>query len=722
MLARGGYYARALSTGSFGRMRRLIFSAYLLSAALAMGCSSEGNGGESDGDDDKTGETRDGGIKKDGGKDGGKTDGGKNEPDAKPDGGKGGGGIVIDDEAPPFDKDATGDSDVSPGDIEDLKAGGGECAGRLLYPYDGTIFPAGLTSPTVMWEGAASAAYVKLSYEGQQSLNYQAAFSTSEPGEFRIVQEDWNEIVRRTQGNDMLVTISLKSGGGVCTYNQKWKIAAGAMTGALFYNTYNHPDKLGNGAVMRLELGQPDSEIYLSYQGPTAIAGPCVSCHSVSANGEKLAASLHDYTPFLWQYKAASYEIAPEVEPPVLSNLPESTFGAFTPKGKEILSMGNPECTNGSNAFARSPNNFPLVPGPVEATLHDSATGAAIPAQGLKPEWFMWMPQFSPDGTKVAFNHAKIGADGRTDRRELAVMDYDAASHTFSNLKVVVSNQGPEPSIDYAPLPTGSFGAPAGNNCSTNTPSDVGAIPGGTCTGPCYPGWPFFTPDGDALVYSLISEPDFMAAFPGRDVASKSEIWYVDIKTGDKVRLDAANDSGGEERAMANYYPTMLPVPIGGYYWLFWTSTRDWGHRNTNTTPLQAAANWFGGASVAEAARKRIWVSAIKPRGTFEGGVEKIQDTSAPGFYLEGQTASGNVRAFATLNPCQQDGIECSSGLDCCSGYCDIKKGQDKGVCVPEKTCSNPQEKCMDDMDCCPPEDGGQARICLGGTCTYDVQ
>lgn len=40
-----------------------------------------------------------------------------------------------------------------------------------------------------------------------------------------------------------------------------------------------------------------------------------------------------------------------------------------------------------------------------------------------------------PDGTKVVFNHAKADPNrpGFTDRRELAVMDYDRATQTFSN-------------------------------------------------------------------------------------------------------------------------------------------------------------------------------------------------------------------------------------------------------------------------------------------------
>ena len=75
--------------------------------------------------------------------------------------------------------------------------------------------------------------------------------------------------------------------------------------------------------------------------------------------------------------------------------------------------------------------------------------------------------------------------------------------------------------------------------CSGN--ADVAAIPGGSCDGPCYPGWPFFTPDGRGVIFSLISEPDFAVAFPGRDMPSKSELWYADVGAGTLMRMANAN-------------------------------------------------------------------------------------------------------------------------------------------------------------------------------------
>ena len=694
-------------------MIRLIFT-FLLSVAVTAGCGSDNTGGVGSdptvsgaiaSNDAGNGKSSDAGtkaVKKDGGTVG-MTDPGMLTPTS--DG---------------FVKDATPASGLSADTIKKLKDGGSSCTAKILYPYDNTVFPAGLTPPTIMWDGASDGAYVKMTYNKLSTLSYEAAAGASMMGELAIDPADWNEIVRRTQPATTLnVTLSTISGSTVSTCNLTWKVAQGTMIGSVFYNTYNHPDNLGMGAVLRLQLGQPTSEIYLSYTGLPSIAGPCVSCHSVSVDGSTMAASLHNYTPATQSYKASSYAITQAPQPMPATDLPESTFGALTPDGSRLLSMGNPECTTNSNAFPRSPNNFPLVPGPAKAALHDTKTGELIAAKGLDDGWFMWMPQFSPTGDQVAFNHAKIGADGRTDRRELAVMDFDVKTNTFSNLRVLVSNEGPAPTLDYDPLPTLSPGSATSgvDNCSPDTPSDVGAIKGGSCTGPCYPAWPFFTPDGEGIVYTMISEPDFMSAMPGRDMASKSELWYLDIDTKTKVRLDNANKGNDDDDPQANYYPTMLPFQVGGYYWMFWTSTRAWGHRDLSPSAEQIAGNWFGGAAVLNATKKRIWVSAIKARAISEAGQEDIADTSSPGFYLEGQTNSGNVRAFATLNPCHQNGEDCTSGLDCCTGYCDIAAGASKGSCVPPKVCSDANEKCTQDSDCCAQPAGKQQNVCVGSYC-----
>jgi hypothetical protein len=197
-------------------------------------------------------------------------------------------------------------------------------------------------------------------------------------------------------------------------------------------------------------------------------------------------------------------------------------------------------------------------------------------------------------------------------------------------------------------------------------------------------------------------------------------MWFVDIASKKSVKLDKANNSLDPADAMMNYFPTVLPVQVGGYFWAFWTSRRSWGtHLDVNAQIIQSILPGIMLPGGLDASKKRIWVTAISPSGS--GGdvsATGIADPSHPGFYLEGQSESGNVRAFATLAPCVGIGATCESGLDCCAGFCK------DGMCTEEKPmCSKTNEKCSADTDCCPPSAPDMPQnVCLGGFCGFTVK
>ncbi|HVZ31254.1 MAG TPA: hypothetical protein VG963_02455, partial [Polyangiaceae bacterium] len=428
-------------------MARFNVLAWLCAISLFAGCGSKTGGATSDPQDNSDDDAEGAG---DAGKNAGKKDGGgssssqggSSSDTSSGSGGKNSsGGTSSGSGKPPiqagatnFTKDTTGGSGVSADVIDKLRQGGTSCSANVLYPYADTVFPAGLTPPTIMWAGAADAAYLKLAYDRLDTVSYEFAVGSSNPGELAIPADDWAEVTARSRNTPLLVTLTTKSGSTLSTCQWQWRIAQGEMSGSVFYNTYNLPEEDGLGAVMRLTFGEPKAEIYLSYPGQgTPGVGPCVSCHSVSFDGSMLAASQHDYTPVLQSFSAASYTVSAQPQPAVTAQLPEATFGAFTPDGTRMLTMGNPDCTVGADSFPRSPNNFPLVVGPSKAQLIDTKSGSPVQASGLQDDWYMWMPQFSPKGDMVVFNHAKPGSNG-TDRRELAIMDFDAATNTFSNL------------------------------------------------------------------------------------------------------------------------------------------------------------------------------------------------------------------------------------------------------------------------------------------------
>ena len=267
--------------------------------------------------------------------------------------------------------------------------------------------------------------------------------------------------------------------------------------------------------------------------------------------------------------------------------------------------------------------------------------------------------------------------------------------------------------------PNAAGGIPGLGGAIPGIPGDTGALAMGSCTGPCYPSWPFFTPDNRAVIFSMTSDPDMTQAFPGRDTPSKSELWYVQLDTLQSIRLEKANKGLKDIDLQNNYYPTVMPVAVGGYFWMFWTAVRDYGSKLQGRDPGGLPA-----VAALEAGKKRIWGAAIQPQVKAEELQDPtLLDPSFPGFYLDGQSESGNVRAFAALNPCLQNGASCKSGLDCCCGYCLQPTGSDMGTCSCEvPKCAKINEKCTMDSECCPAEKPDDPTpTCIGGFCGFLV-
>jgi hypothetical protein len=107
-----------------------------------------------------------------------------------------------------------------------------------------------------------------------------------------------------------------------------------------------------------------------------------------------------------------------------------------------------------------------------------------------------------------------------------------------------------------------------------------------------------------------------------------------------------------------------------------------------------------------EPTSKKIWVSAVSIGG------QPGADVSFPAFFLPGQEIeSGNIRAFAALEPCKEDGQGCTSGTDCCSGFCV------DGTCRPPQGCSSLDDRCETAADCCNPR-----HRCIGSFCAELLQ
>jgi len=327
--------------------------------------------------------------------------------------------------------------------------------------------------------------------------------------------------------------------------------------------------------------------------------------------------------------------------------------------GAPIYSAPNMNLTYGGiypdGSFVMSATNYRTW-GSGSSLLYDTRTGAQIAATG----WTVsnaGTPAFSPDGTMMAFNH---GLDSGGVGGVLGVASFDNATKTFSNMTDLVPTS-PDPGNDTL-------------------------------------AWPAFTPDTKSVLFHAGSNRAFETS------NATGNLYTVDVASKSVARLDAADGYTGANVTTSylpandpalNFAPTVLPEAVGGYFWAVFTSHRSYG----NTTPSKDNGDING----------KLWVAAIDMNSA------PGKDSSHPAFFLDGQELeSDNLRGFWVLDPCQRDGTSCSSGDQCCGGFC--RASDDGGlVCLPAPPsggCSQDYEKCTTAADCCHSQDQ-----CVNGRC-----
>jgi hypothetical protein len=358
---------------------------------------------------------------------------------------------------------------------------------------------------------------------------------------------------------------------------------------------------------------------------------------------------------------------------PLASNMTDDWgFSAVYPDGSRLLTAGeSADSTSVTGVFPVANANNPGMIGPKPNTMYDTNTGATIAFTGLSVQHAM-MPMFSPDGKKIVFNDVDNHMG-----HALVVEDFDPTKNAFSNPVVIYSDA---------------------NN---------------------YPGWPFFTPDSKNVIFAMGPSSNFASIPPASfssvgpvqasatDVTT-SDLYMVRLATpGTAQALDLANGMRSGQSYLPfpgrdehlNFYPTGSPVAAGGYFWIFFTSRRQFGNLMTDTTNNNAVPD-----PVFHSETKKIWAAAVS--------IDATGDPSHPPFVFPGQELqSGNIRAFSVLSPCGGMNATCESGSDCCQGTCTT------GKCAPPQACAGEGDRCTDTVKCCTDADQ-----CIGGYCTIIVR
>jgi hypothetical protein len=512
----------------------------------------------------------------------------------------------------------------------------------LLYPYDKTVFALGLQSPQFMWTPPTIATDVYRLHVEQAGYKFDLYSAATAPGKLTIPQDTWDRLTSSNTGDAMQVTLSRYDATAQKAYTsvtESFTIVPESLRGAIYYWTTSE-QSLKQGNITRIYPG-------VGAAPETVVKGKCVGCHAVSADGTTMVVDVED--------KATAPSVAPypgygDTRAWASYDLPGGTLGkqtsmygadpALTPDGKYVV-------------FGSASN--PVQKGSKYLSLAETKTAIVVPTSGLDDITLaaglsLMMPSFSLDGKKlVAVEGAgNLFENVIPDSKRIVSLDFDAAGPKFDPTLHEIANIS-----QFA----------AGNQAF---------------------GYPAFTPDNQFVAYhtgkySTGCNPD------GCDAVSpdSGEIWISPVGGGTPVRLSTLNDPPAVKDHNAGREPMFCPVKRGGYSWMVFTSMRDWG-------------NELVGTATHTNANRRLWVAAI------DGDI-KTADPSHPAFYLEGQAATANMRAFWALSQCIQTpppgdtGMMCKANFECCSGFCVDK------VCVDKtsQTCAGIGDACESAGDCC---------------------
>jgi hypothetical protein len=576
----------------------------------------------------------------------------------------------------------------------------------FLYPYDGTVWPRGLLAPLLQWtEGPVAATAIELhlqsktfAYDG--TFGRPAALAAGAPFvRHPIPQDVWQQAVESTAGTDTLqVSLVLASAGAaIGPISETWKIAPGILEGTIYYESYgtnlvlNSDFNVDGGhvgaAVLGIKPGDTAPHIVAGTNSPTNDAGVtvwgegCRGCHSVAAKGGSLIVQ-----DTVYPYPTTSlYNLTSQAET-ILTTQSQLKFASLSPEGAYAL-------TNSVNMASDTDTPTELYQiGPPATVVTDA---------GLPPNLLAATPTFSPNEAHVAFTLVN-GTLGTVvgDGKHVVTMDFDPTGPSFANAKNV---------FDLAAVQPGA----------TDGGTDGGRSDGGSAD--CV-GYPSFMPTNDAIVVQVQLSACGSATYnPYIGTGNvRSELWWADVATGTPHRLDALNGYNTDgtmylpkgpnnhaNDATLNYQPGVNPAPSGGYAWVIFTSRRLYGNVAT-IDPFQSDPRSYD--YVHETTTKKLWVAAIDlnaPVGT---------DPSHPAFYLPAQELrTGNARGNWVLDPCKADGLACTSGDQCCGGFCQESPGDAGLTCISQiSTCAQIGDKCSAASDCCDP--GAQ---CIDSVCAY---
>ena len=594
-----------------------------------------------------------------------------------------------------------------------------------LYPYANTMFPLGLAPPLVQWRVATAATAVQISLRYPAgTTNSTALFAYGEvlaesqkaPVPLRDAQPRaqldpamWSAFEQTVNRNRAahgataeIVIRRLVNGTARASTKIPIQFAAGQLKGRLYYNSYgtslvsnySGARQSAGGAFPNGNFGAATLVVEPGNAQPSVVAGSagsngCRVCHSANAAGTTLVtAAEHNYDIYKYtlpgganSYLSSSRLVFPAVNPTASRYF--SSAGAFSGDNLSRLYDGAANVINDGTVFSDLKAGFPV---------------------------------FAHDGLAVAFtfrggSSAPLGSitnGGNDGTLSMMRFDGDRTFSGFRNLHTPASGKAAWPSF----LPPGQGGVVFSREIRT-TPNGGFGYTRSDCdgTGSC------------------------------NDQGATAELWWVSTgNTPVARRLDTLNGwsgnagilpTGGNRHGgpgsdntwyeqVYNYEPSVLPIVVGGYSWVAFTSRRMYG--NIATINPYSSDPRYRDISI-DPTPKKLWLAALDASPT------PGTDPSHPALYFPGQELiAGNSRAVFALDACKVAGPPtsdnlCESDLDCCgapvTSACvldppPLSNPPTRHCAALSGACKGDGEQCTADAQCC---SFGNGSRCASGVC-----
>lgn len=286
---------------------------------------------------------------------------------------------------------------------------------KVLYPYNGTVFPRSFTPPVLQWAATNPAAqYIKYClryYDAAQAnkLTFRWCTIAPEPNPTRvsIPRWVWEPFETTAAGKTAEMTLQrLVNGVVLPEIVIPIKFSSEPMRGTIYFWEVN------NGRVAKI-----DENGTLFPQALSSSA--CNACHSVSADGSRIVTQLNGGNGPGAVYDATGNHL--------FTRNQKVQFQAVNPNGTLVLWGENPATLS-----------------PITSTANLSSLAAAQSGRWVaNPAW-------SPQGKYVAYA-SRVNSGWYVDytTSDLAIAEFNAANNTFFNNKVIVTGKAGRPVITY---------------------------------------------------------------------------------------------------------------------------------------------------------------------------------------------------------------------------------------------------------------------------------